>query len=782
LIGFAQSNDDCFACHDDNTLSMDKNGKEVLLYVDPALFEKSPHRKVECVECHVDFDPDEEPHLEVIKPIDCSPCHSKSSLSFLKSKHASETSCSSCHGDLHTIQNKKEISGKCQECHGNAYGEFKSSIHYTNRNGAGCYDCHSPHSFRTAGSQECLRCHGEKEFVHENITHKDLTFILNYNESIHAELIECSDCHSGHKILPGESAESSVNPNNIAKTCANCHDNIAGKYMNSEHGKAFDSGFQNAPTCTGCHGEHDIHQITDNRSIVSREHELEVCLRCHLDSPEVKSRMTHTTGFIAGYEKSIHGRKIKEGNLDAAVCSDCHGGHDEMKASNSSSKVNKFNISKTCGNCHKKIIEDFSSSVHAEALSSGIEDAPTCTDCHGEHSITEHLSSKSPVAPQNVSAQVCGPCHSSVKLTEKYGISSDRFSAYNDSYHGLAVKFGSIEAANCASCHGVHTILSSSNPKSKIHVSNLAKTCGSCHPGANENFTKGKVHITATEEDNKLIYWVSTIYIAIIFGTIGAMTLHNVLDWLRKLRGKYEERYKSASIMPGTRKTRLYIRMSPSERIQHLLLMISFFTLVITGFMLKFPDAWWVLLIRRIAGEGLFELRGLLHRIAAVGMVGDSLFHLYYILFTKRGKQFIRDIMFRIQDIKDMVQVLRYNLGLSKIKPKFDRFSYIEKSEYWALVWGTIVMSITGFILWFENQFLGWFSKLFVDVCEIIHYYEAWLAFLAILVWHVYFVIFNPDTYPMNFAWLTGKITEEEMEHEHPLELEKLKEAQKGDD
>ncbi len=265
-----------------------------------------------------------------------------------------------------------------------------------------------------------------------------------------------------------------------------------------------------------------------------------------------------------------------------------------MKASNPNSKVNKFNITTTCGSCHEKITSEFRNSVHGEALSQGIEASPTCTDCHGEHEIIEPERKESPVSPVNVSQEVCGPCHSSVKLTEKYGLSSDRFSAYENSYHGLAVQFGSVEAANCASCHGIHNILPSSNPKSKIHPSNIANTCGSCHPGANENFAKGKVHVTRDREENKLIYWISSIYILLIISLVGSMTLHNVLDWFRKTKDKYEQRYSAAELTPTVRETNLYLRMTLSERIQHLALLTSFFTLVITGFMLKFPDAWWV--------------------------------------------------------------------------------------------------------------------------------------------------------------------------------------------
>jgi cytochrome b subunit of formate dehydrogenase len=132
----------------------------------------------------------------------------------------------------------------------------------------------------------------------------------------------------------------------------------------------------------------------------------------------------------------------------------------------------------------------------------------------------------------------------------------------------------------------------------------------------------------------------------------------------------------------------------------------------------------------------------------------------------------------RKRDLIDPWLVLRYNLGLAATKPKFPRFSYVEKSEYWALVWGTLLMGITGAILWFDNASMGLFTKLGFDISRTIHFYEAILATLAIIVWHFYFVLFNPDVYPMNLAWLTGRMSEREMLEEHPLELKRLKEAE----
>lgn len=775
---FAQSNQDCFDCHNDNSLTMEKQGKKILIYIDPTVYQKSAHRNLNCIDCHEGFDPQEVPHKDKITAVNCSSCHDDVAKSFAHSRHSAELQCSSCHDNVHAPENKNAIALQCENCHTDVEKEFTASIHFSAKNGPKCFDCHSPHSASKANSETCLACHGQKEFIHEHIPGKGAESVMNYKESIHGETIECFDCHGSHKILLVDAPGSPVNRKNLVNTCNQCHDDVVSIFLKSEHGKALESGFVSAPTCTDCHGEHDIHQITDSRSKVSREHEVEVCMKCHLNTPAVEKRMTHSAGFVAEYENSIHGRAFAAGNLNAAICSDCHGGHDELKASNPASKVNKFNIAATCGKCHGNIAKEFNQSIHGQALIKGIEDAPTCTDCHGEHEIIEPTRKGSPVAPQNVSQQVCGPCHSSVKLTEKFGLSSNRFSSYSDSYHGLAVRAGGVEAANCASCHGVHNILPSTDPRSSVYPGNLAKTCGACHPGANENFAKGKVHITRTNGQDKLIFWITNFYIILILGTIGAMTLHNLFDWIRKLLNNYQQRYNPTHQFPAGRSTSLYLRMTVNERVQHILLATSFLTLVFTGFMLKFPDAWWVVGIRKLGAEPIFELRGLLHRIAAVVMVVDSLYHVYYLIFTPRGRQFFRDIMFRLQDLKDMIQVLKFNLGFTKTRAKFDRFSYIEKSEYWALIWGTIVMTITGFTLWFGNQFMSWFSKLFVDVCETVHYYEAWLAFLAILVWHFYYVIFNPDVYPMNFTWLTGKITEEEMEHEHPLELERIKEGQ----
>jgi cytochrome b subunit of formate dehydrogenase len=206
------------------------------------------------------------------------------------------------------------------------------------------------------------------------------------------------------------------------------------------------------------------------------------------------------------------------------------------------------------------------------------------------------------------------------------------------------------------------------------------------------------------------------------------------------------------------------VRMTIGEVWQHTFLMITFIVLVITGFSLRFSEAWWVRLL--FGHEGGFPIRGVIHRVAAVLFILTAVWHLIY-LTTARGRKFFKDIFPTKLDFQQFKETMLHNLGLKKESPHFGRFSYVEKAEYWALVWGTVVMILSGFFLWFDNVAVKWFPKGFLDVMLIIHYYEAWLATLSILIWHMYSTIFSPGVYPMNPSWYTGKMPEDMYRHEH---------------
>ncbi len=690
---WAQSKDDCFDCHNDEEFIVELDGKEVSLNVNPAKFNKSVHKKLDCVNCHIGYDPYEEPHNENAAKVNCLKCHQKS-----KQKH----------------------------------------------------------------------------LFHPQILKTDGT---DYKAGTN-----CVSCHGNHYIESPKQEGAKWSAKNLITSCGECHNEVVTVFEKSDHYKAVKENLEFAPTCLGCHKNPiaKIHTPKDSLDVkISQE---KLCLSCHLEDPNVKKVATEDISetFITSYENSVHGSALYGGNPQVANCVDCHTSHNVLKKIEPQSTIYKANIPETCSKCHQEITDEFNLSIHGTAVSKGIFDAPVCTDCHGEHNILKHDDPSSPVAFSNVSRDVCSPCHSSVKLNEKFGIQADRYSTFSDSYHGLALTGGSIEVANCVSCHGAHNIKPSTDSTSTVSKENLIKTCGKCHPGANKNFTIGKIHVDIKDEaDQPVLSFIATIYMTLIFSVVGIMLLHNILDLYRKSKIK---KLKQRGLIREDHNYghALYLRMNLNERIQHIIMAVSFILLVITGFMLRFPNTWWVSHIASLSNDA-FEYRSMIHRIAAVFMVAVSLYHIFYIAFIPRGKQLVKDLLPKFKDFQDAIGVVKYNMGISTEKPRLDRFSYIEKAEYWALVWGTIIMTLTGFVMWFENTFIGLFTKLGWDIANVIHYYEAWLAALAIVVWHFYFVIFNPDVYPMSVAWFKGTITEEEMAEEHPLELERIKKSKEDD-
>jgi cytochrome b subunit of formate dehydrogenase len=217
--------------------------------------------------------------------------------------------------------------------------------------------------------------------------------------------------------------------------------------------------------------------------------------------------------------------------------------------------------------------------------------------------------------------------------------------------------------------------------------------------------------------------------------------------------------------------------MTESQRWQHLVLLTSFIVLVITGFALKYPDSW----LSMIPGMGE-KVRGIVHRIAGVAMIGASVYHLAYALFTRDGRKLLLDFLPDPKDATDVISVMRYYLGLSRQKPEFKRFNYAEKAEYWALVWGVIVMAATGIMLWAKMTVGHLLPRWWLDVATAIHFYEAVLASLAIVVWHFYQVFLDPDIYPMSWAWYDGKVSLHHYQEEHGLDSATLLSVVRAED
>jgi cytochrome b subunit of formate dehydrogenase len=215
-----------------------------------------------------------------------------------------------------------------------------------------------------------------------------------------------------------------------------------------------------------------------------------------------------------------------------------------------------------------------------------------------------------------------------------------------------------------------------------------------------------------------------------------------------------------------------YLRFTTGQTVGHFVLTICFIVLVITGFALRYPENP-ILRLMFISESGL-ALRSQIHRIAGIGLIIVTFVHILHTVFSRRGRQEIAALMLRPRDLLDALKNFGFALGLVRRQPKFDRYGYSEKLEYWGMMWGSVVMIVTGLCMWFAGDFLRHFPKVVLDVMALIHFYEAWLAFGTIVVWHFYYMIFSPEAYPMNMSWLTGRITMEDFKERHPLEYERV--------
>jgi len=217
---------------------------------------------------------------------------------------------------------------------------------------------------------------------------------------------------------------------------------------------------------------------------------------------------------------------------------------------------------------------------------------------------------------------------------------------------------------------------------------------------------------------------------------------------------------------------RHFERFALNQRIQHVLLMASFFVLVITGFPVRYAG---VPVSSEVIGFlGGFTARGIIHRAAAIVLIGLTVYHMFYVMHSKVGHSDFLALIPNKKDIRDVINMLKFYFGLTSDRPKFDRFNFVEKLEYASVAWGSVIMIGTGAVLWFEEQAMLILPKWTLDIANVVHSYEALLAFLAIIVWHFYHVHLNPEAFPMSRVWLTGKMSETEMREQHPLEYERL--------
>ncbi len=377
-----------------------------------------------------------------------------------------------------------------------------------------CLVCHSDPSLQSA--------QGEPRFVDG----------AKFSASVHGSAgISCVGCHRDLAGVADFPHAEKLKP----VECASCHDTAAAAVRESAHGPARTAVAPLAVLCKDCHGTHEILPHEDAASRTSPFNIPDTCMACHLK----RVRAERGPEFVGQYLKSVHYQALSKAGLSlAATCVSCHGGHDVRPVGDVRSKVARQAIIKTCGACHAGIERDYLEGVHGKAYVKGARDVPVCTDCHSEHDIRSPADLGSVVYATKVAA-VCTRCHDDERLARQYGLLTSRLKTYAASYHGMASKSGETRVANCSSCHGHHDIRPSSDPRSSVNAANIAATCGTCHPGAGANFSKGRIHVVSARTENRWAYAVKIVYIVVIGGLISVFLAFIAADLYRRLRGRW---------------------------------------------------------------------------------------------------------------------------------------------------------------------------------------------------------------------------------------------------
>lgn len=328
-------------------------------------------------------------------------------------------------------------------------------------------------------------------------------------------------------------------------------------------------------TCLFCHGEADLNitlpngdllELTINQekfnASVHGENEV-ACMDCHTDftgfpHPELKaeSRRDIATTYYTTCQQchseqytmvldSVHQTALAGGNVNAAVCTDCHNPHEQGRITNKETGeilvTAKLHIPQTCAKCHSGIYDTYKYSVHGAALTElGNLDVPTCIDCHGVHNIQDPTTAQF----RNETPQLCAKCHANGTLMRAYGLSTNILQTYVADFHGTTVTLFEKTAPDqptnkpvCTDCHGIHDISKVDNPQTGIALkNNLLVKCQRCHPDATSNFPDAWMsHYEASPDKYSLVYNVNLFYKFLIPGVLGGMGVFVISDIIRRL-------------------------------------------------------------------------------------------------------------------------------------------------------------------------------------------------------------------------------------------------------
>ena len=858
----AQEDEDCLMCHGERDFVTDRDGKQISLFVNGELFTHSIHGDNGCISCHEDAAVEEFPHEDRLAPVDCSMCHDDAVSKFNRSLHGKALqegkflapNCTTCHGKHNILASSNErsrtyvmsIPTLCGSCHkegtpvsqlrtvdeSHVLEDYSQSIHGDGLFKRGlivtavCSSCHTSHDIlpheepnssinRNNIASTCMQCHAQIEQVHLKVIRGELwekkphqlpiCIDCHQPHNVRRVLYEesfpdsqCMSCHQNrdlHKIVDSEEISLYVDEQELhhsvhrVNSCIKCHANVSASrapvcrdsgqvdcamchsaqvddYQASQHGREHAQGNAIAPYCTDCHGIHDTQAPDDLESPIFRRNIPDLCGKCHREGEEAAvAYKGDEREIIERYKMSIHGKGLlRSGLMVTATCVDCHSSHRELPANDIDSTVSDGNIAETCATCHLGIYEEFKTSVHSPSVAVSTKDLPSCKSCHQSHTISR-------VDQDDFRQEIlnqCGECH------------TDVMESYFETFHGKVSKLGSARTAKCYDCHGAHNILPVSNPASTLSRNNVVETCGRCHPNSNRQFVGYLTHATHHNKSKyPYLYYTFWFMSLLLVGTFGFFGAHTLL-WLpkavkeRRIAVAVDEEPKEEGYL--IKKGAYYERFDAFSRVLHLLVIISFLSLAITGMTIKFSGVGIFQTASKLMGG--YEVTGFIHRVAAVITFAYFSLHIGYLIRKmRRRKMSFRQmltgentLMFRKKDITDFVATVKWFLGTG-LRPPYGRWTYWEKFDYFAVFWGVTIIGSSGLLLWFSEFFtrLGVPGQL-INIATIIHSDEALLATGFIFTIHFFNTHFRPDKFPMDPVIFTGRVTVEEMKLDRPEE------------
>lgn len=587
-------------------------------------------------------------------------------------------------------------------------------------------------------------------------------------------------------------------------SCQTCHDGSQGKLTQRDaqgtaralHSVATDAlarGVHGKMQCVACHTDiKDLAQTANAHQKDTAQPLKKVdCASCHQalwdqaqkdGTAAATPRLGVVADNIALYQASFHARpNADDASKPNASCESCHDSHSFNVPAASLAKdaparaAWRLGIAKQCGSCHEDQLEAYAGSIHGqESLEKHNPKAAVCSDCHSAHAVANTSGNPFKLA---ISAQ-CGSCHEA------------NLASYKATYHGQISTLGYTYTAKCYNCHGSHDILKVDDPASKVHADNRMQTCKSCHSGKKDlaeapaGYASFQPHGHPHDFNQYPEIWIAfQIMVQLLVGTFGFFWLHTLLWFFREYkerRARLAQPHIQVEVLPAAMAGKHIQRFSPIWRLAHISFALSLMILTLTGMPLFYPDAPWASHLMSALGGP--HIAGMIHRVNAVIFAGVFFWHLAYIAWriARDWKNFKffgpNSLIPNLKDGQDMLGMFKWFFGKGP-RPKFDRWTYWEKFDYWAPFWGVTIIGVSGLVMWLPNFFGSFLPGWVFNVAAIFHGEEAFLAVVFLFTVHFFNNHFRPDKFPLEVVMFTGTFSLEEFKHEHPLEYQRLQDS-----